>query len=297
MDNLVSKFQHYFFEKGEFDNIKVRSFDETLSFINSVSLDNERGHSPIGLDGPSVTIEHENGTFLKLCIDYNNKFVLYYLNVRDQVFCRSAEDINALTETIYTFFEEGKMDASFKKHRIWSSGNKKHFVTNSFEYKFGIKRFSGLMTEPLIFGIVFGWFSLFDKNGQHIMLVISLVFYLLMYGINWLLLLNYYHFSKHAYIKISKGIDEFYFGKTQETIQKYNKKELERITIYCNNKWRKCPWTAFRKFEINLKDGDCIQFTNLIISYDDFILKFPDYKMEYKHQFIPGIKKVGANKF
>lgn len=76
---LNTKIQHGNFEPGEFVDIKLRTYEETIGCINNFPWSTEREHLRVSLTNPSVTIEKPIDTFLKFCSFLQRKIRVAFL--------------------------------------------------------------------------------------------------------------------------------------------------------------------------------------------------------------------------
>lgn len=256
MQTLISKLQYHYFEKGEFTDA-------------------------------SVTIEQERNEFLKIGMYHNGAFLLYFINEENQTFSHVAKNLSDFNSFISDFFEQKLEGSKLNNQCEWLAQRKQYFITRNFEYRPEPTRHLGLLIEPLFFLIIFSVFSW----KQDVALRYSVfIFYLLLYGSVWLLFARYYFFTKHLYLKISRGSDDFCFGKNDEK-KKYSKKDILQITFY-HNKVSKIPWSGFYTYQIDMKDGTVLKLTNLLIG--NFVLgeKFPNVIINDKYKFFPFVKRA-----
>src|SRR6478752_897284 len=115
MDSLISKTQYKRSEKGEFHEVAERNLDDTISLIVNYHWDTERALASIELTCPSVTIEHPNGTCLKIGPYFSSKFSLYYL-YNNKIYLKVAKTIEDACIEVKAYFEqEGKLQG-FEKY-------------------------------------------------------------------------------------------------------------------------------------------------------------------------------------
>lgn len=288
MKTLISKLQYYYYETGEFSEVEERSLEDTLSFIYNFPWEQQRNEIFINLNGPSVTIENDTGVFLKLGIDYNRKFILYYLNEKNRIFCRVGKQITEFEEIIRSFFGTGIDESTLHKYRDWLFHKEKHFVTGKFEYGISLGRVFSVTFLPVISTLIFLPIALFGPGERKGMLFVAMMvipFYLPHCRLFW----NYYFHCKDLHFKIAQGTDEFYFGKKGQ-VKKYNKKDIKTITAF-NNHRHKNLWAEFYVFRIEIAGGEVLTLTNFIIGDSRFSSKFPDHNIINKHVFFPLVKK------
>jgi len=127
MRKLNCKVQYSIYERGEFSYIGPRTFEESIELINNFPWEKERYELFIGLDGPSVTIESNNGCYLKIGVDYNAKFILYYLDNNNNIYCQVGEHISDFESTIQNFFNDEIQISSLNKYRDFLIAKKEIF--------------------------------------------------------------------------------------------------------------------------------------------------------------------------
>jgi len=105
---------------------------------------------------------------------------------------------------------------------------------------------------------------------------------------HWILFLNYLFFSKNLRLNISRGNNTFSFGTKKQTLS-YSKDNIKAIISF-NNQTYKNPWGDFYSYHIELKSGEILKFTNLMIGFEKMRYKFPHHIIRDKHKFFPLIK-------
>lgn len=92
---------------------------------------------------------------------------------------------------------------------------------------------------------------------------------------------------------LSRGHDEFFFGD-KDNLKKYNKEDIKRIVDWGHHgkmATRGPMWLNFHVFQFEMKNGENLKFTSLLIS---------DLKFSYEkglrvkdiHRFIPTLKST-----
>jgi len=278
MPELISKVQYKTYEKGEFSVQKARNLDETITLIKDFPWDAERTLTDIQLTGPSVTIQDNDLNYLKIGLYFNSKYCLYYLDNENHLFEYHANDMEDTCKVVTDFFE-GSLDLQpFEKH-FFNVGNLAHFITNYFEYREKPWRILMLTGFLLVYGIGFAFADVAIsklKEGYLIVIIvlISAFFYYILGKIYFAAFMN-----RKNYLQLSKGNDVFSFGFNEDTINTYNKKDIDQIIIYRSGGNRNPNLISV--YEIYFKDGRMIKFSNMLISDIYFAGKFPDNKITY----------------
>lgn len=286
MSQLITKIQYRNCEAGEFFNIALRTFEETVEQIKGYPWALQRVNASVHFTCPSVSIENHSGNFLKLGPYYNGKFCLYLLDstgVLSRCVLLTIEDSFPIIQDFYN-------DKSIAHH--FSSLSfvfhaRKHFVTNRFEYTVTFERVIRFLIFPEIPLTVYFGFSISRmilKVGSFFSFVFGLMLFMFIAGFNLFLFVNYYFFSKDLYLRLSAGHDRFLFGR-KDDIREYCKDDIEIITLY-HNRGQRCPWGFYYVYEIHFTNGDFIQFPSLLISEIALLQKLPGKKTEEVHEFL-----------
>lgn len=132
MKTLISKLQYKNYEKGEFNNIEMRTVEETIQLIKDYPWEEQRQLASVELTCPSVTIEHDSGQFLKLGPHFGGKFCLYLSNGR-KISEKIIQHLEDSFEVITNFYNDKDISKGFDRLFLvfWP---KSHFVTASFQY-------------------------------------------------------------------------------------------------------------------------------------------------------------------
>ncbi len=283
---LITKNQYRNCEAGEFFNIAPRTFEETVEQIKAYPWSIQRQQASVHFTCPSVSIENQSGSFLKLAPYYNGKFCLYLLDstgVLSRCVLLKVEDSFPV---IRDFFNDKNIAYSFISLGFVFHV-RKHFVTNRFEYTITFERVLRFLIFPEIpLAAYFGYITcrMIWKDGSFFSFVIGLLLFMYIVGFNLFLFLNYYFFSKDLYMRLSAGHDHFLFGRKGH-VREYAKDDIEVITLY-HNGGQRCPWAFFYVYEIYFKNGDFIQFPSLLINEIALLQKLPGRKKETVHEFL-----------
>lgn len=272
MVRLVSKVQFNNFEKGEFVDVVGRTYDETIRLIEDFPWDKQRAKLEITLTNPSITIEGRNSTYLKLAVYFNSKFVLYFLNEKDELFSKSFFNREDAYSYINCFFECRIKLEDFKKEYTWLRQTRQHFISQDFKYYVTPKStYRFLLSSSgvnLLFGIVYLIsipFISFNKIGMGGEIIIALIAFLIGGGLNLIFFFNYYYYARNKMLIMSKGNDVFYFGQKQRPEQ-FSKHEISKVITYKDANPRS-PLSQFALVHLMMKDGRKLRVPNIFLEY------------------------------
>lgn len=290
MSKLASKVQYKNFETGEFNNIAFRTVEETIDLLEKFPWNEQRNLTSVDLTCPSITIEHSSGSFLKIGHYFNAKYCLYSLTKNRILRSRVITNLHDCYPIISDFYSGIDLLAdSEKSYFVFNPG--KYFVTRSFEYTLTAGRIfnfllfpTGFLTLLALAILTVGFsFSSYTTLGTSV----AIGFFMVFNGCNIYLFFNYYFFTKNWYLKISKGNDRFFWGM-KNNVKEYSKTDIESINQFKNPAPRN-PWNDNIIYKIRFKDGEQIQFPNLLIGETDFHNKFPEHKIISNGRFLPTI--------
>ncbi len=291
---LTTKLQYKNFEPGEFIEIKKRTAGETIDLIEHFPWEEQREDIRMSLTNLSVTIEGNNGSFLKLALYYNRKFVLHYF-ANGQLYTRSFIRYRDTYPYITSFFEAPVFDLSgFKKENTWMQWNRIHFVTRDFHYFLTSRKIwyllytSGINLAAPVF-IIIMMIVLPNQIPISGLIVITL-FCFVACGFNLILFFNYLRFARNKILIMSKGNDLFCFGDKNNPDQ-YNKKDIDQVFIYRSRGYRN-PINAFAVVEILFKNGMQIDIPNILVDESALKDKLFEYPQTEMNSTIPTIKSI-----
>ncbi len=283
MTQLVSKVQYRNFETGEFEDERERNFEGTIDLIEKFSWDEQRKKIKISLTNPSITITGKNGDHMKVAVFYNQKYVLYYYNKKQELFTKSFIDIKSSFDDIRNFFDLPMFDAAgFHKEKTWFQHNLKHFVTKDFHYlvtPVSIQKYlcktSGVnfLTSAVL--IILMVVKLHSLSIIPILFTLVIMF-LIGGGVNLIFFFNYYNHLKGKMLIMSKGNNNFFFGSKENPVMFHK----DNILFYTTIKVRsgRSLLSAFSIVEIEMMDGTCLKIPNLLVD---------QYELENKLSGIP----------
>jgi hypothetical protein len=283
MKQLTSKIQYHNFETGEFIEKQKRTYDATISLIETFPWNEERTKLVVDLTNPSITIEGNNNDYLKLAVFFNEKYVLHYFNNGGVLFTKSFLNLKDSYLDIQRFFDQPDFDVSaFKKENTWLQYNLKHFVSQDFNYTLTKKTTWQFLFSTSGFNLVFSIFFLLLSlaKGFHPVNPLLVLFFLFIFftaggGLNLVLFFNYYFYAKNKRLIISRGNDAFYYGdKNAPTC--YNKKDIMQFTTTrVRNSKSQISSFAFVKIEFN--DAREIVIPNIFVDYTAMERKLFEY--------------------
>jgi hypothetical protein len=288
---LISKVQFKRSEKGEFHDIAQRSLNETISLILDYPWDTERNLASVELTCPSVTVEHSVGTFLKIGPYFSGKFSLYYLDTNTSVYLKTADTLEDAVVWVKAYFEQnGKLNWPEKCGFTFRPAS--HFRTNTFEYTVDRKAIFTFFKFPIFFSpflLIICLLSYLNRPENFNMLApVALLFLLLLIASPLgYLFFNYLSVGKYSYLQISKGHDEFLYGRIDQK-RSYSKLDVKEINAY-GVRYSRSPWRECEVFLISFKNGEEIRFTSLLIDSDTLRNKFPDHQIINHKKFFPTI--------
>jgi len=279
MIQLTSKAQYKTFEAGEFIDIKERSYDETISLIKEFPWESQREHLKVSLTSPSITIDHSNGTYLKLSLYYNGKFALHFFNQSDELYTKSFSSLDDTYLFILSFFTETEFPSgTFKKETTWFQKNRIHFATQDFIYKVtpqSIRQYIwSTSSTNFILTALIAFFLIYKSPDLPAIILSLLVIFVMGGGINLLLIWNYYSYARNKSLIMSRGNDIFYFGE-KSAPDKYSKKDIDLVTLIRvrDSTSRRTLLDEFSIIKISMKDGRILIIPNIFVDI---------YAMEYK---------------
>lgn len=274
MTKLLTKIQYKICEKGEFFDEQERSLEETLQLIKDFPWDSERG-ADIQLSGPGIVIQGAKGGYLKVALYFNGKFSAYYLDPENHLYEYHSADLKDELREVEEFYQDNLNLEAFEKH-FFNIGNRAHFITQTFEYGINNWRTWFVLGVLAVFGsvVIAIIFSMKETAG----IVIGILF---LFGIMITGLANFVDHTG-AYIKISKGHDEFLFGADKDHIVGYNKKDVKEVIIYENSSRRGIPLDQPMN-KIVFSDGKILKVPSVILSSIRLTTKFTEDKVRIEY--------------
>jgi hypothetical protein len=285
---LISKIQYNDCEPGEYKDEKDRTAEETFQLIEQFPWTGQRKNFHVGLTGPSITLQNDNGEFLKLGLYYNSKFVLYYFDRSHTLYTTSFPQYTEAYPEIRAFFGPAPFDGkNFQQQHTWPTNNFAHFVDRDFHYRVTAKRLVRytLTTSGICFGAGLFFLGVLIPDikwglltNPVIFIMMSIFLFFLGGGLNLILIINYYRFARGKLLIISQGSDIFYYGNENQP-QPFNKKDITTINKYEPSGYRN-PIAYFCWFEIQFKDDTSIGIPNILIGELVLEKKFPEIKVQ-----------------
>ncbi|MCF3108878.1 hypothetical protein LL912_08825 [Niabella sp. CC-SYL272] len=274
------KLQYKNYEPGEFTDMTPHTCEAVFELIRNFPWQQQREQLVVDFTTPSVTIQDDDGSYLKLALYYNGKYILYYYNAVHQLFVKSLTNPEDSFPFISAYYNNpGVPPDGLKREHTWHKAKRIHFVTNDFVYKAGKNRLRHYLIQSSGFNLVLSLMLVPlmiyihpAGNATWMQLIIFLVLFFLVVGMNLLFIWNHYQTDKGKTLILSKGKPHFLFG-TGNQLTLYKKQEIMSIDIWHIRRNSKSPLTDFACFTIYLADQTRLQFTSLLISEADFRAK------------------------
>jgi hypothetical protein len=291
---LITKIQYNNFETGEFTEEKERTLEQTIQLTEAFPWEQQRKDLRVSPTNPSITLQAPDGSFLKLALYYNGKFVLYFLDPAKKLYAKSFFSYAETYPYIRKFIEQQTFDpVGFLYQRTWPSHNLIHFADKDFHYQLTDKSAFNYLLATSWFSFAFT-LALTGVMIAHpftpllfLFVMIPMIFFI-GGGINLLLFANYYHYCKGKLLFISKGHDIFYYG-APDNPETFDKKNITLIT-YHQARGSKNPAGPFTWVNIEFNDARKLVIPNLLIDSSDLINKlvgFQDHLTQATSPFIP----------
>jgi hypothetical protein len=292
---LTCKIQYNNFEAGEFTDVKQVDYKTALDIIEHFPWEKQREHIVIELTNPSVSFEYSPSCILKLALFFNGKFVLHFFD-GEHLYTKSFIDRKSACPFIEYFFQHQTIDPGiFKKENTWMKNISKHFLTGDFVYSVDKKNLWQMLDFSTIIFTAFQVFIIIMFMQSNMLLkypiagFFSFLLLSMLYGgINYVLLVNYYLYSRNKTLQLSKGNDIILWGKNED-LKEYKKSDVVKILIK-KNKASRAPWGNFALSFLFFSDGSYIKIPSLILSDSDISYKMLPLIPEIKGSFIPFCK-------
>lgn len=285
MVELTSKLQLKNYEKGEFSNFSKRTYVQTLNLIYEFPWNEQRDMASVELTGPSIIIERDDQSFLKIGHYYSGKFILYILN-NNRIYKKILPKLNEFEYYLKLFFDnefDKIIKDCVKKSFIYNPVD--YFKTKSFRYSLNLKGIIRMLSPVIYTFVLITLFStafFTDFNWNRIFFLTLL--WLILNAAGIYLLINHANFCRNLELVISKGQDEFRFGKKGH-LKLYNKQNISTIKKYKHQGSRNL-WNNAVIYEIQFMNGEIIKFPSLLLSDGSFLIKFGTSKTQEIHKFL-----------
>jgi hypothetical protein len=287
---LTVKLQFKEYEEGEFSQIAARSAEETIRLITDYPWEEQRDHLTIGLTNPSVTIEGNNGDFLKLSPWYNGKFVLHYFDKHRHLYTRSFDRLPDTWPFIRPFFSTAPFEPDgFKKEITWLQSNSDHFQTREFYYSLKPSAFTNLALFAAWALFLIVNFALLIRFSRFAAL--PLIAFLILLTRIAALAANHYRAAKGRLLALSRGKDEFRFGPAEQLTTFY-KKDIREINTY--GRRARGGYPRLTKVELLFTDGRSLDISCLLIRQEILVAKFPHCTKTVTARSFPFITPASA---
>ncbi len=292
MKELTSKLQFKNYEKGEFSSSSKRTFEQTLNLIFEFPWVEQRNKTSVELTGPSITIENDNKTILKIGHYFSGKFILYILK-KNEIYERILQKLNDFEYYLKLFFDNDLdkiIKDCVKKPFVFIPAE--YFITKPFIYSINLKNKIRYLLFPVIYSFAMvtlistGFFTDLDWNRLFFMNLL----WLTLNGGSIYLLINYIIYCSDLELIISEGQNEFKFGE-KDNLKVYNKQNISAINKY-KHLGRRNLWSNAIIFEIQFLNGEIIKFPSLFLTDKTFNRKFNDFKSKEIHRFLAKYNEV-----
>jgi len=296
MEMFISKLQYDYFEHGEFVQIEECDTEAVLKKFDNFDWDSYTNILTLSLTCPSITIEHHNGSYLKIGRYHYGEYVLYFLNPLKKLFHKIVETKEDARQILLSYLDGSFQPGFFMKYWEIQLRPERFFKTKEFVYRVNWMRCIWMLLYPMIFFMMFvGMITVtFDAPRIDIFfLCFSIVFFIFMGGISFYLFFEYYFFSKNLVLILSRGDDEFYFGD-KDDLKKYNKGDIKRIVDWGHHgklATRGPIWLNFHVFQFEMKNSEKLKFTSLMMS-DIHLSEKLGWRIKNIHRFIPTLKST-----
>ncbi|MBI9037733.1 MAG: hypothetical protein JEY97_06330 [Bacteroidales bacterium] len=172
-----------------------------------------------------------------------------------------------------------------EKSRLSSNTETTFQITNWRMISKSFFTISFLLMAPVIMGLVY------INTGKEFNLkpFLFLQFVLSIPAIpGFLILMSYLKENRTMILKFKRRNNYFTVIQNDKVVE-FDKGEIEKVICYESSAGN-APWTSFDYAEINLKNGEKIYFTNLLISNDKLMNYISNVEYEFKKKWIPRIK-------
>lgn len=290
MQTLISKIQYKDYPVGEFTDSQARTIDETIQLFYTFPWEEQRHNTSVELTGPSITIEKDDTTFLKISHYFAGKFCLYF-SFSGTLYEKpipTMKEVEVFIHAIFNGYLEEQLTSFEKPFSLKNTVN--HFKSATCEFTPNSASEYQLVKFPLVQNLIlFGIIAISSSNLFNLTFIIPVLLFIFLFSsVNFLLCSNYYHHDKDSYLKVAMTEDLFEFG-TREESQVYDKKEIKLITKYKNNA-PKCWWSECVTYHLTLENHTTLIFSSILISEKTFNIKFRTCQMETVHKLVPVIE-------
>lgn len=294
---MISKIQYNNCEPGEYKEEKNRTREETIQLIENFPWEEQRKNLKVDLTNPSITLQNDQGDFLKLALYYNGKFVLYFLDRHHKLYTKSLFRYPEAYPDIDAFF--GTSDfapAGFRRQPGMFSYSAPFFdqdfhynVTrkNLFYYLLSTTGVNFLLSLVAFGAIIYRIFICGDSPAI-LILLLPLIF-LTGGGLNLIVFFNYFRYAKGKLLIASRGNDQFSFGP-EDAPTAFDKKQITRVSRY-KSRGSKNLFAGFEWVELDLNDGHRLIIPNLLIDSNDLVAKFPGIALNEVRKNFPTISR------
>jgi hypothetical protein len=172
-----------------------------------------------------------------------------------------------------------------QKSRLSSSSDMIFKVTNWRIFSKSFFTISFLLMAPVIIGLI----TINTGKEFNLKMFLIMQFVLSIPAIpGFIILASYIKENRSMILKFKRRNNIFTIIHNTKIVE-VDKGEIKKVICYESNAGN-APWTSFDYAEINLKNGEKIYLTNLLISNDKLMNYISNVEYEFKKRWIPRIK-------
>ncbi|MNS38098.1 hypothetical protein D3C72_703370 [compost metagenome] len=279
---FYTKVQYAHFEEGEFINRIQSDYKSTISQIEVFPWERERVKMHIGTATPSITIEADNGTALKLSLSYNKRFVLYYFTVDRKMYIYPFSRLEQAYDFICIFFKEGKVSVlkyPFRKQYVSKKKAARYIDNKSFWYT--VNKITIMPKVKLFLMMITIWVCFVSgitllqniKTGDSVLSLIVLFSCLLLPFCLYhtIIIANHYLKLSGIAIYVTKG-DETIVYKTPFETRQYLKSDLQAVVLVCAEQRNR--GIEYGIYYLQFADGSMIIISSIMLNEQEIVTKF-----------------------
>jgi hypothetical protein len=295
------KLKFYKDEEGEYTDISPCDRNSIEKIIEDYWTGEQL---PNGLE--LVVISNDDGQLIILEHSGKEVFEVYYIPVAEKFLFHKKSRIDLIHDTLFAFMTNDQvwLQSNLRKTKNENRLIRKNIKSKNFIYELTPKRLWSQLNMTLLFGIPLGLVfttaaitvlfklprgTIFDL-AMPLLLLLGL--YLWIPGI--IIHSRYKADGKNIKLKLSSG-DDIIRLDLKGVKKDLPKSEILKLTIV-TNPWYKLPWSDYGYTEIEFKNGDILNLTNLIIDQFEMVHKFPKVKLLSRTSIYPRLERQTAVK-
>jgi hypothetical protein len=289
------RIKYYHCEDGEYTNPLPCTKEDIYSLL---SLYWSGENLPNGVE--IISVEDSGGRVILLEHSGKEVFEAYYLPLQNKFHFHKKSRIDLIYFVVDNFFDQDleKLEVTLNKTKKENTYIRGDFYYKDFVYRVSKKRITASLLESLVFGLPISLvFFIMSIRGliQGDPLVLFPAIFLVGSIWFWLpgLLLHYQYKKdgKDLAIFLTRGKDEIEItiGTRKFT---HHKTDIKTIKRY-ENSYQRMSWSLYNYVEIEFKNGDIINLTNLMIDSWEVLQKFQNHGIEKWNEktLLPFIQK------